>query len=521
MLFTKRLVRSCVSPEAFARGAHRPLGVGGLAVLAALATESPAHATGNYPACNLPSNPLCAMTDTGNRNVMTGGETLEFPPGEGPFIAVHMIFYGSWTDAYHQALSTAAYHLVPLMSDSYYGAITETYSGPSGTASGRFFESLIVDLGGTHFGTTMNNSAALNEISYLHGNGDFPLDTKAIYLIFIGNGVTYQGYAGNGGTGSCGYNSSGTISGTTVHFAVIGGTQSSTSGCEWGFLTPHNLNGADPYGQLDYALSIMAHEINEIVTDPGDGNGGWWSSTSGATNTQMADFCNNQVPQFQASVSTPGGPAYATFHAGHEDFYLQPLRANAASDGSVGYCVSGYGGVFWNQNFGYSWLPTSTDWAQGSYKGECESEQPLVGLSLNVTQQGVAINPAHAIMCSPDEQPTAYAQSAACFATSVSTSTPGTTTCPSNDFVAGFAQTPQGAISALLCCPLGLSEHQSSCYSAPFDGNNVQYSTTPYDWDWFYAKAECLSGDFVAGVVTSNSNGAVTPADLKCCTPTL
>lgn len=189
--------------------------------------------------------------------------------------------------------------------------------------------------------------------------------------------------------------------------------------------------------------------------------------------------------------------------------------------------------VFWGQNFGYNqWNPDASfsqpygyDWAYGYDKGECgyasNQASPLTGLSAYTSGQSQA----HAVLC--NYSPLVATTGANCY--QVLFNPNSNQKCNSNgnwaganamgecncsDFVLGVSQGNAG-IYSLLCCP-GSMGH-TACTTQVFEGQNSSaYGVNSPDWDPYYYKGQCLSGQYVAGV-SSVPNGA--PYALLCCNP--
>jgi len=224
-----------------------------------------------------------------------------------------------------------------------------------------------------------------------------------------------------------------------------------------------------------------------------------------------------------------GVTATANFHGKTGgDYLIQALRVNA-NNGSFGYCSNFYGGVFWGRDFGVFHSPTNpSDWASGSYKGECDFGSPLVGISSFVGAQ------AHAALCGSGPNSSKFPQNTGCYARSFGVGNGGNSNgdtadgswdpgnfyigqCAANEFVAGVAQSTSGVVDALLCCP-GSVTHKS-CTTQVFANQNSS-GFSGIDWDDGYDKGQCPSGQYVAGVSeysTTTSSGF--PHALRCCTP--
>jgi hypothetical protein len=186
--------------------------------------------------------------------------------------------------------------------------------------------------------------------------------------------------------------------------------------------------------------------------------------------------------------------------------------------------------VFWGQNYGFQWSPIS-DWAVGSYKGECGitslGGSPITG----VTAFTSGSHQAHAILCGDVTFPVTPS---GCYVRRFdpgnnqgSTGAPDwdrgyyKADCRNTEYVSGVSQSGAGAENGILCCPASGLSH-ASCGTQTFYAQNsaAYYSSGSADFDWGFDKGLCPAGDYVAGVsaVASGSNiGA--PHAIWCCSP--
>jgi hypothetical protein len=457
----------------------------------------------NNTACeNTAQFPSCVMSEVGTgsaKDVKTSNP-----------VNIYFIWYGNWKglsssqiDFWTPGLATA---LINALNDSAYEATASTYAGPSGSVSGHLAN------GGSWFdtasqGTTLTDASVQEEISQPYrwdaGQATLPIDPNGIYAFMPAANVTFN--SGTGvlcGNGPNGYNSSyPSPYGVSLNYIVIGDPTGNTQ-CQWNRLTPNTGNGIDTVGKFDGVMSTIAHEINESMTDPLGASGGWHVSY-GTNTTQMADFCEwNFGPKFY-TVNTGFGTGIGNFHGGNGiDFLLQSLRANE----NGGYCTNNYGGVFWQQNFGWTWSETSpADWSPGNYKGECEPGQPLVGLS----EYASGNEQAHAVLCGSTANDSGAASQSALFPQSSCVLVPfngldgvdmtegpdgfwdysnPSAECPqTTEFVAGLSQSQSGVLNGILCCPSNIQRH-GTCSIETFNSALPKPQT---DWDWGYYKATC------------------------------
>jgi hypothetical protein len=200
------------------------------------------------------------------------------------------------------------------------------------------------------------------------------------------------------------------------------------------------------------------------------------------------------------------------------------------------------GGIFYGQNMGFQWTPTSpADWMYGSYKGECEPGQHLMGISTNVDPIVTGLyelgTPAHAMYCGTRNSAD-YPQTESCygrvFGVPIGGDSRGSTAvslddgqwgngdwdpgyykgeCYANEFVAGVSQSQTGQEDGLLCCPGNVTHN--GCVVQIFEGQNSPGFVDP-DWDFGFYKGECVTGQYVAGI-SSTTGGS--PHAILCCNP--
>ena len=212
---------------------------------------------------------------------------------------------------------------------------------------------------------------------------------------------------------------------------------------------------------------------------------------------------------------------------------------------------------FWGQSYNYA---SPQNWAQAnSYVGECgtfayiDSGNPIMPV-IGLSKDPWGLNEAHAVLCGMNDWGDAnYPNCSSSNATIVAFGynyrnanqgnnqlcmgdytdwDPGMAKgeCPCNDYVAAVEQDESGRVSEILCCPgtywnpNEASLTHSNCdvqtfYSSDsiaFTVPDNQGDTSP-DWDPYYYKGQCPSGEYVAGVSTDVSSLGALNA-LLCCT---
>ena len=257
-----------------------------IAVLAAagLANFQPAHAqsqpTGIVPtfSSSQPSpTPQTGSVTTGNGIDYHGGPVMIDPHN------IYLIWYGNWNG--NTATAILPDFINGLGGSSYFNT-NVTYGDnrigtPNGiantvTLAGQLFDNYSQ---GTALGTTGVQAVVNNALNA----GSLPSDTNGIYLVLTSQDVT----EGNFCVTYCGYHTDRIINGKDIKYGFIGNpaTQCNSTHngprCSLHGVTPNDNEGADAMA------NVMAHEINETVTDP-DLNA-WFSDSSGG---EVGDLCN-------------------------------------------------------------------------------------------------------------------------------------------------------------------------------------------------------------------------------------
>jgi hypothetical protein len=178
------------------------------------------------------------------------------------------------------------------------------------------------------------------------------------------------------------------------------------------------------------------------------------------------------------------------------------------------------------------------DWAPGSYKAECPSDQPAKGLSLTTANFG-----ANSVFCGTKWSDTlTHTSMNTCRAINFSSSSVGWSfdwdpgyykgECAAGEFAAGVAQNSSGALTTLLCCRAPIAKTSCSALNittAPagsaFQGDEVNHIIgeagsslgVPNRWDWANYMGECGTNRYLAGVSRNTSTGA--GHSILCCGP--
>jgi hypothetical protein len=136
--------------------------------------------------------------------------------------------------------------------------------------------------------------------------------------------LTSQDVAESSGfcTKYCGWHTYGTISGTNIKYAFVGNADRCPTACEAQTTSPNGNAGADAMA------SVIAHELEEMVTDP---NLNAWYDTRGYEN---ADKCAWTF----GTVSTASNGSLYNMTLGARQYLIQRNWVNA----SGGYCALSY-----------------------------------------------------------------------------------------------------------------------------------------------------------------------------------
>ena len=226
-----------------------------------------------------------------------GGPTI------GGTVKVYIIWYGNWNQA-NGTDTPAGQGLVTTflgnIGNSPYFNINTTYSGVSGnvTLAGQY-----TDTGSQ--GTRLSDSRVQAIVSNAINGGHLTRDTNALYFVLTSSNVSESsGFCSR----YCGWHTRGTISGSDIKYSFVGNAARCLSGCAAQTISPNGNAG------VDGMISVIAHELEETVTDP-DLNA--YYDASGAEN---GDKCAWTFGSAQTLL--PSG-AYYNMSIGGKNFLVQ------------------------------------------------------------------------------------------------------------------------------------------------------------------------------------------------------
>ncbi len=224
-----------------------------------------------------PGHPTIEMASTGDtlaKSAITyhGGKIMAGAPN------IHLIWYGNWAQSNGSDTAAGQQIVRDFMSgvgNSPYLAINNTYTGSNGSVSGL--------IGTVNEGTVgYSNGKRLRDAdiskivsAYITSSGQ--KDTNALYFVLTSSDVAETtGFCSK----YCGWHTSGTIQSTDIKYSFVGNANRCLSSCAAQSVSPNGNAG------VDGMLSVVAHELEEALTDPNPSSG--WVDSSGAEN---ADKC--------------------------------------------------------------------------------------------------------------------------------------------------------------------------------------------------------------------------------------
>ncbi len=244
--------------------------------------------------------------------VMTGGKN------------VYLIWYGNWSGDTGPSILTT---LAQSIGGSPYFNINTTYTDGSGNAVANTVTYSGSTTDNYSFGTSLSDANVQSIVTSAISSGALPNDPNGVYFVLTSADVNEtSGFC----TQYCGWHTNTNYGGNNIKYAFIGdpGTQCPTA-CEPSqnqSVSPNNNPGADAMA------SIIAHELEETVTDP-DGNA--WYDSQGMEN---GDKCAWTFGFSAGLTYTTANGAYANMNLGGYDYLIQQNWVDA----SGGYCALSY-----------------------------------------------------------------------------------------------------------------------------------------------------------------------------------
>ena len=225
----------------------------------------------------------------------------------------YIIWYGNWAS---DTATTILPNLLSSIGGSPYFNINTTYYNGSNV----HVSNSVAYQGSTNdnysHGTSLSDSAVQAIVSSAISTGKLPKDTNGLYFVLTSADVAEtSGFL----TQYCGWHTHGSIAGSDIKYSFVGNPANGMSACAMQTTSP-NLNAP-----ADAMASVMAHELEESVTDP-DLNA--WYDSRGYEN---ADKC---AWTFGTTSTAKNGSLY-NMTLGTRQYLIQRNWVNA----SGGYCA--------------------------------------------------------------------------------------------------------------------------------------------------------------------------------------
>jgi hypothetical protein len=229
---------------------------------------------------------------------------------------IYYIWYGNWNG---NTATTLLTNLAQNIGGSPYFHINTTYhdgSNASVSGSANYVSSTTDNYSR---GATLTDAGVQAVVASAITSHALPFDSNGVYFVLTSADVNESsGFC----TQYCGWHTHGTITGSDIKFAFVGNPDRCPSGCAVQSPGPNGTGGADGMA------SIIAHELEEAITDP-DLNA--WYDRRGQEN---ADKC---AWTFGAESTASNGAKY-NMTLGGKNFLIQQNWVNAGG----GYCALSY-----------------------------------------------------------------------------------------------------------------------------------------------------------------------------------
>jgi hypothetical protein len=278
---------------------------------------------------NAQLGPIGESVVTGNGIEYHGGPVMQGPHN------VYFIWYGNFSG--NTAL-TILPDLINGFGGSRYFNTNTTYGDTTGdiantvTLAGQIFDNYSQ-------GTALNDTNLPNILLLPFNNGRLPVDPNGIYFILTSPDVTEtSGTTGGFCKTFCGFHTFRTftngITSTDIKAAFVGDpatqcpARPGQAGCSAQALSPNGNEGADAMA------NVIAHELNETVTDPKINA---WFHIDGTG--EVGDLCNT------SSFATTFGPTFTSLNGARANVVLSGrqylLQSNWLNSGG-GFCAMGF-----------------------------------------------------------------------------------------------------------------------------------------------------------------------------------
>jgi hypothetical protein len=222
---------------------------------------------------------------------------------------VYVIWYGNWNQA-NGSDNASGQQIVrdflQTVGGSPYFLINTSYSAGAYNITGSVIwggETSVAYPNGSTLGDATIQTIVNNAIT----SNSLPYDANGVYFVLTSSDVNESsGFC----TNYCGWHTAGTPSAGHVRYSFVGNAKRCLSSCAaQGTVSPNGNPG------VDGMLSVVAHELEEAVTDPDPRSG--WTDAQGAEN---ADKC---AWTFGHSQYQTANGSWANMHLGTRDYLIQ------------------------------------------------------------------------------------------------------------------------------------------------------------------------------------------------------
>jgi hypothetical protein len=249
-----------------------------------------------------------------------GGPVMENPHN------VYFIWYGNWSG--NTAQSILPQFIAGLSGSSYFNTNAGYFDNSRHVSNLVTMSNQTWDL--YSHGSSLDFSTVQGIVVQALSNGLLPTDPDGIYFVLTSADVSESSAGGfcTPGTGQCGYHYDFDLfdaQHTLIKYAFVGNPDRCPNVCEQELspTTPNGNPGADGMA------SVIAHELNETVTDPL--LNAWFDSAG----QEVGDKC---AWNFGTTFTTPNG-ATANLTLGSSNYLVQQNWVNSGT----GYCGMGFG----------------------------------------------------------------------------------------------------------------------------------------------------------------------------------
>jgi len=231
---------------------------------------------------------------------------------------VYIIWYGNWAQsngsdtAAGKALVTS---FLGGIGNSAYFKINTTYSASGGAPTGAVSLKTSTTDNYSH-GTRLSDSAVLAVVSSAITSGRLPKDPAGVYFVLTSSDVSESsGFCNR----YCGWHTHGSVSGTDIKYSFVGNANRCLSSCAAQTSSPNGNAG------VDGMLSVVAHELEEAVSDP-DLNA--WYDSAGSENADKCAWTFGQPKSSLPGQVCSGSTCWNQSWGGHNWLVQRNLSAS-------------------------------------------------------------------------------------------------------------------------------------------------------------------------------------------------